>query len=839
MRLLLVGATLRLIHHRARLLDDWQGFRADTGQRVSAATLSAWAALLLIGWGWISALWSPDAAIAFGSVWVFSLGWVWAAGLALHGHRAIVRPLADVLLAAAAVTAGMSLWYWKVRSVDARLGWPMGNPLLLASVMVPAILVGAGRLVDRIASLRREGLRGSAVASLVLYVLAIGLVTVALLATGSRGPVLALLAGLALAGWVALRGKARMVWGVAVVAALAMAAPRLNNMLFHAGGGRDASARMRLYAWRNAVDLAWQKPAAGQGAGGFARLATSMATRDDVADPLAMGGQVSSHAHCEMLELLADLGVFGLLIGLAAWGFALTAAGAKARDHDRWMAAAVAGAIAAVFLDACSGVSWRFPGPAAYMATPLALAWMLWRRPRHADATGRGFAWPGLIPAVVGLAVATAGTVDFMAARALYKSEQDVRLADVTRQQWRQAPPDKKVLLARQTMDLTVSSLRQADWAKRWRLDPPRRLEAWLASGRFRAMLAYQPLLLGYDDPATLARGQKVLDNGLDILTAMNRVAPDYGDLQWRMAELLDGKAGLARQAGQTARVRQYRGQSLNEALQYLDSHPLDRDRIWRALRLWPEVPAAQRLRLLRGTLREESQVWLPPPKFSSTAYARWSEQHWYLNRQWQSLGEQAEDVAGQLIETGTSQARIAYEQWPDLLAPEGVRIAAWRQVLAGQPAEAGGTLLLVDQLYDASNGLLPYSRTANLLDVAACRIRQRPMDPASAQAALAAARRRLQSLPKNWVRDQIEQVAATLSQAIDVIAGKSRPADALAWQAAVDLYWDMPPATWPSQISDWAQQADTRLGAQGAAPTILLQLAVARGDMAGRRAHE
>lgn len=835
--LLLIGATIRLIRRRVRLLDDWQGFHGSTTQRANAATLSVWAALLLIVWGWLSASWAGDVAIAFGSVWVFSLGWVWAAGLALHGHRSIVRPLADVLLGVAAVTAVLSLWYWKVRSQDARLGWPMGNPLLLASVMLPPVLIGAGRLAEHIEELWRQGWQGRRVAATAACALAVGLALATLLATGSRGPVLALVAGLAAAAWISLPRTARVAWALVAVVVLAMAAPTVADKVFSAGGGRDASARLRLYAWHDAMDLALQKPSAGQGAGGFARLATSMAARDTVTDPLAMGGQVSTHAHCEMLELLADLGIFGLFLGLAIWAFAGTAAAAKARGRDRWIAACITGAVVAVFLDACSGVSWRMPGPAAFMAMPAALAWMLWREPRHTDSPGRGFTWPGLIPAVVGAAVIAAGVTDFAAARALHLADLATRQAEIARQHSPQLPPAEQLDALQQEEQLAIYAIQQADWAKLYRLDPPRRLEAWLASGRLREALAYLPVSAGKGDPPSLARGQQLLDDGLAILTAMNNIAPDYGDLRWRMAELLDGKAGLAQRAGLAGSVQEWRGQSLSMALQHFEASPLDADRIWRAMAVWPEIPPAQRLQLLRGTLRAESQVWREPPTFNTTAYQRWSEQHWYLNRLWHALGAQAADVANQSLELAYSQLQVPYDQWQNLLAPEGVRIAAWYEVLAGKPADAANTLALADVLYEHSNGLLIYSRAANQLDLAACCIRQGKDNSASADAALVAARRDLRQLPDNWVRRQIEQAADVLQQAIDVVSRRYGGDDPAAWQAAVDLFWDMPPKTWPGEIAGWAKQADDLLARQQAVPPVQLQLAIARGDLAGAQA--
>lgn len=831
--LLLIGATVRMVRRRVQVLDYWQGFRGSTNHRVGAATLSAWAALLLIVWGLASASWSGAAAISIGSAWVFSLGYIWAAGLALHGHRLMVRHLADVLLGCAAVTAVLSLWYWNVRGTDARLGWPMGNPLLLASVMVPAIVIGAGRLAERFEAIYLRGLARRLLIESLANLIGVCLVVAALWATHSRGPLLAMLVGLAGAGWIALSRRSRVAWGLIGVVVVAMAVPTVAEKIFDAGGGRDASARMRLYAWSDAIHLAMQKPAAGQGAGGYSRLATSLSARDTVADPLAMGGEVSSHAHCEMLEVAADLGVFGLIVGLAIWGLAFTAATARVRSEDRWIAAAVAGAIVAVLLDACTGVSWRMAGPVAYMAMVLALAWMLWRPARPAEITQphRHFTWHGVIPAVLGIGVATAGTIDFAAARFLYRGQQAAAAAATLRQRGGAMT---------EAHDLATYSVEQADAARYWRLDPPRRLEAWMVSGRFHELPAIVAPASASKEPADLAKRQGVLDEGVTILTEMSSVAPDYGDLQWRIAELLNGKAHLAQLAGQDVEVRQYRGQSLNAALQYFQTNPLDAERIWRAPAIWPEIEAAQRLQLLRGTLREEAQVWRPVPTFTATAWQRWSQERGDLNRLWYALGEKGMDVAQQFLETGYSHLPLAYRGWSDLLAPEGVRLAAHREVLAGNAFAAADALGLADLLYQHSSGLLAYSLAMNGVELAAARVRQGAGSVARARADLVAAQSQLKALPDNWVRGQIEEIADDLAAAIEVVAGEYNGGDGKAWAHAVDLFWDMAPRSWPDAIEGWAKRADATTGSESGR-FILLQLYIARGDVeaAQRRAAE
>jgi hypothetical protein len=867
--ILLVWATVRVLRGRLRLLPDVPSGEGTGDERASAATLSLFAVLLLVAWSLASVFWSRDAATAVGGTWVLSLGWVWAAALALHGHRRLVRPMIDVMLAAASVTAALSLWYWHSRAIEERLGWPLGNPLSLGSVMLPAVLIGAGRLAEQVSGLwgrlpdaagaaeRMQGPTGlpwqpvqetaqaraspvdgagmnrrwPATAGALVYAAVTGLALATLLATGSRGPLLALLIGLVAGVWVAAARPWRVALSLGAVVVVALAAPMAANWLFHAGGGRDASARMRVYAWRDALRLAASKPAAGHGAGAYALLSTGMSLPDCVLDPLAMSGEISTDAHSEPLQLLAELGVFGAVIGLAIWGFAGAAAIGRAQGADRWLAAGVSGAIAAAFVDASTGVSWRLVGPGPFLAMPVALAWMLCRASPTAQGTARrGPAGWGLIPAAAGIAVGLAGIVDFAAARCLFRAQSAMQqveralVADGIGPSTRQAGEVRK-----RAAELAGSALAQADTAARWRMDPSRRLVCLLAAARLRASLGYMPLLLGAS-PEDLAAGQRIMDAGIGILQRLETIAPGYADAGWRMAELLDDKASLAGKAGDEAGAARDRQRALEAALGYLGIRPLDRERIWQSFSIWPEIPPAQRLSLLRGVLREEAEVWrqLAP---ATAAYIRWARQRGYAARMWQQLGEQADSVDDSFMETGYSSLRLAYRQWRDPLAPEAVRLSAIRRVVRGEPAQAADALELANLLYERTGGLLPYSQAVCRVELAACRIRQGTDQSAWAAAAIAQARQILAPLPQSAVRAELEALADQTQRGIEAAGGGYAGSEPEPWLVAVDLFWDMPPGKWPADIEAWARRADAASAAKGGPANLTLQLLVGRGD--------
>lgn len=835
---LLVWAGLRVLGGQLRVLPDLPDGDDATSRRVSAATLSLVAVAMLIVWALASGYWARDAAIALGSTWVLSLGWAWAGGVALHGRRRLVRPMIDAMLAAASVTALLSLWYGQERAVEARLGWPLGNPLSLASVMVPSVLLAAGRVAEAIASLARGDTdRSRAIGGVLVYGTITGLTLATLLATGSRGPLLAVLIGVAVATWVAAPRERRVTLALVGIVLLALLVPRGASWLFAAGGGRDASARMRVYAWGDALQLAFARPAAGHGAGGFALLATDLSVQETIVDPLAMSGQVSSHAHCEPLELLADLGVFGGVLGLAAWGLAIAAAAGAARRSDRWLAAGIAAAATAALVDASTGVSWRLPGPGPFLAMPVALAWMLWRDAPPADPSRRrGRPGMGLVPIGAGLAVASAGVVDFAAARYLYRAQ--VAMQQAERLMVLPAatmPAGAEQNDSPQAIELMTYAVQQADMAARSRMDPPRRLVAMLAAGQMRASLAYASLV--EKGPAAEAvPTDRVLDDGLWLLGQLRCLAPNYADTDWKIAELLSAKAGLPAEGPATAPAAGYRQQSLTSALQYFGTHPLDRDRIWRAFSIWPEIPPAQRLSLLRGALREEGEVWRPA-RPGAAPYVRWSQQQLAVSRLWQHLEGAGDAVEAGFMELGYSALGVKYDQWPDPLAPEGVRLAAVQRLARGEVEQAVDALALADLLYEKAGGLLPYSRAATAIDLAACRVRRGGDQAPLALATLASARRILAPLPENPIHQQLLGLADSLEQGIEVIAGTYAGSEPEPWWVAVDLFWDLPAARWPAEIQSWAERVDAMLADRGEPGSVTLELLIARGDAAGAQA--
>jgi len=551
-----------------------------------------------------------------------------------------------------------------------------------------------------------------------------------------------------------------------------------------------------------------------------------------------MSGQVSSDAHCEPLQLLAELGVFGAVVGLAIWGFAWTAAFGRAQSADRWLAAAFAAAITAAFVDAATGVSWRLAGPAPFLAMPVALTWMLCRtsppdEPAPQPPAPRRRRRLALLLALAGVAAGFAGVTDFEAARCLFRAQSAMHQAEQTlASDTANASSQNTVAHRPHIIDQLSRAQLQADFAARWHLDPPRRLASILAGARLRATLGCLPLRPGAD-PEFLKSAPQILDAALATLRRLEAVAPGYADVHWRVAELLDTKASLAARIGYDVIAAQNRREALAAALDHFGERPLDRERIWQSFSIWPELPPVQRLSLLRGVLREEGEVWRHRAP-STAVYAHWARQRGYVMRMWQQLSDQADSVDRSFMETGYSSLRLAYRQWPDPLAAEAVRLTAVRRVLQGNPAQAADALELANLLYRRAKGFLPYSQAATCVDLAACRIRQGTDQWVRAVAAIVQAKRILAPLPDSVVRAELLALANELQQGIEAAAGLYAGGEPDPWLIAVDLFWEMPPQMWPADIQAWAERADTGSAAKGGPATVILQLRVGLGDTEG-----
>ena len=104
---------------------------------------------------------------------------------------------------------------------------------------------------------------------------------------------------------------------------------------------RGATVRYRIYAWRYAAALWSQRPISGIGAGNYPRLAGIMSVGDRVLDPAAFMAEMVDHAHNELFEVFAEIGLVGGVTFVAGLLATIVAASALLRTNlspeRRWL----------------------------------------------------------------------------------------------------------------------------------------------------------------------------------------------------------------------------------------------------------------------------------------------------------------------------------------------------------------------------------------------------------------------------------------------------------------------------------------------------------------------
>lgn len=234
----------------------------------------------------------------------------------------------------------------------------------LANLLGMAALAGCGLF----ASLRvRPG------AKPLLLLVATGIVTAILgiVATQSRGGLVALVAGALVLPLLTLRthgrGRALAVLGLASALALALVVwllPMGFANRFAAIGNELPGSGARTDIWRGAIGL-WQAfPWLGTGLGTFGDL--SPATQS-----AAVPGRVE-HAHCDPLELLAETGLVGtLLLAAAVFAFLVPMVRRCLAHSDRervWLAAGGLAALTATAVHSLVEFHLQIPANAAWTA---------------------------------------------------------------------------------------------------------------------------------------------------------------------------------------------------------------------------------------------------------------------------------------------------------------------------------------------------------------------------------------------------------------------------------------------------------------------------------------
>lgn len=395
-----------------------------------AARTARHAQLLLGGWvalSLLSATWSGMPDFARGQAALYGLSVAWALVLAHTVDARHLRPFLVGLTAISAACAGLAIWYFNERNPHHRASFPIGNPTVLAPVILPAILATGTVLVGAAWQSVRGHFRpnwpwllGAAVAlPLLLWCLVL---------TRSRGALLALAAGGA--GIAVLLVRRRVRWLLAGASALGLGAA--GAALFYAFSldvtmARGATMRFRIYAWRYAVEFWQARPLTGNGAGCYPRLAGQLAGNDRFLDPAAFMAEIVEHAHNELFEVLSEIGLVGGVTyvgGLLATFLAGSAiVQAAPRGPERWLRLGLVGGFTALVADSMFGVAPRLPGGPAVYFTLLGWLWGVARTGEQCLPDGlssarlarSGPGWRRVLPLVA--CVAAAGGAGWLTVR--------------------------------------------------------------------------------------------------------------------------------------------------------------------------------------------------------------------------------------------------------------------------------------------------------------------------------------------------------------------------------------------------------------------------------------
>lgn len=321
------------------LLAGWAGTLVGRGSSLRSAAWSARTAFaataVLMLWTGASYVWSGDPGAVVGAV----REW----GIAVAALPVIVtgcRRDRDVLLVAAAFVAGATL--------AVLVGVASGSTTAPASALEAAEMA-AGRLQVGITD--PNYLAASIVASLALIVgllrapslraarlpllLAVPVLLYGLVATQSRGGLLAALAAATLAVVVLHELRARILAAVAgavgAIAVLLVLQPRAFERITQS----DSSGTGRTDLWAAAWAVWQDAPVLGVGAGNFPLAKTAYADRIGFVERPELLLDEPMVAHNVWLQALAELGLIGLLLTVAAYAACIGASFVAARRLAR------------------------------------------------------------------------------------------------------------------------------------------------------------------------------------------------------------------------------------------------------------------------------------------------------------------------------------------------------------------------------------------------------------------------------------------------------------------------------------------------------------------------
>ncbi len=514
--------------------------------------------LAFVGWSFASTTWSQAPEYAWGGAVLLASQIVWAYALGFGLNRRAATYGGHALLIILVATAAMAIAYRGERNPTLRASYPVGNPIMLASCLLPGVLVAIMTAASGVSDVLRRRV-GRGVAKVALCAVALAILAFATYLTRSRGPYLGLV--VALAGLVYFAGNRRVrqvTAAITLVGIVAAGAYFYSQRAAYSTTGRSDSMRVRLHSWGYALDLFQQAPVRGLGQGGYALQADALAAQDVLDDPAALEARIV-HAHSEWLETAADLGSVGVVLLVAALLVTLHG-GAKAAAHipsraQRCMLIALLAALVGLMVAETTGVGLRIVGLPMVFYTVVGLIWALAGPPPTAAlrvmANHRALGITAAIAALVaGFFIVEISRRDFAAARAAYQVDAALRQQDWQRAEALAAQAFRNRLSPyRKLMTAQVQIGTDGQLAQVFQEQYLRRRALAEQGGRIDPNLAAQA-------EESLQRCQEHIEAGRTRLRDMLAAAPSpyhYGDLEYGFLQLLAYFARLNNDADQLA----------------------------------------------------------------------------------------------------------------------------------------------------------------------------------------------------------------------------------------------------------------------------------------------
>ncbi len=418
--------------------EDGNGQETPISRRGASPLLTAQIlALLYVLWSLASSRWSSAPRLAIGGSVLLAAGFVWSFGLGLGLGGRGARIVSRVWIVVTGVTALIAVSYYYGRNPTLRAKFPFGNPTFLSAALMPGILLGLATSVESVVAVFRGGGPRSVVAALG-YAIAVAASGWAMCLSDSRAAVVGLWVGaLGMLFFVLRRWWKLMPVALVLISVIAGSWYFVTFMDAPSAAGRSATLRLRAYAWSYAWRMFVERPLVGHGQGGFAMSGDSFAVEDVLRDPTVFESRID-HAHCEWLEVMADLGTVGIVLAVAMLLLSLQAGTLRVRQGARTpdgILVGLLGALVALVVEETFSVGLRVCEVPLVFFSVLGLLWAA-SASRSESRILSGLATPGrrtlagVVGLVVGAAVLIATQQDFRAARSAFARDTFLQKGD-------------------------------------------------------------------------------------------------------------------------------------------------------------------------------------------------------------------------------------------------------------------------------------------------------------------------------------------------------------------------------------------------------------------------